>query len=127
MLKGCYRCNLLNQPASTTERLSVNCVQDHLWTYYTGESPPLWIIPAWNIANLAINRIVRFLRITLPKHPRKPWVVLYWIIFPIFLVLMLPFVWPTMDKLLTILATLACFFIIISPTNHRTAVLTFVG
>ena len=32
-----------------------------------------------------INRIVRFLRITLPKHPRKLWVVLYWIIFPVFL------------------------------------------
>ncbi len=35
--------------------------------------------------SLAINRIVRFLRITLPKHPRKLWIVLYWIIFPVFL------------------------------------------
>ena len=63
----------------------------------------------------------------LPKHPRKFWIVLYWIIFPVFLALMLPFVWPTMDELLTILATLACILIIISPTNHRTAVLTFLG
>jgi len=101
--------------------------QTELWTYYTGEAPPLWIIPAWPIANLAINRIVRALRILLPKHPRKLWVVLYWIIFPVFLALMLPFVWPTMDKLLTILAVLACILITISPTNHRTAMLTFVG
>ena len=103
------------------------CVHTHLWKYYTNEHPPLWIIPAWPIANLAINRLVRFLRITLPKQPRKLWVVLYWIIFPVFLALMLPFVWPTIHEPLTILATLACFLIIINPTNHRTAVLTFVG
>jgi hypothetical protein len=103
------------------------CVQVHLWQHYTNERPPLWIIPAWPISNLAINRIVRFLRITLPKHPRKLWVVLYWIISPGFLALMLPFVWPTMDHALTILAILACFLIIISPTKQRTAVLTFVG
>ena len=54
----------------------VYCVQVHLWQYYTGEPPPLWIIPAWPVAQLAINRIVRFLRVTLPKHPRKLWVVL---------------------------------------------------
>jgi hypothetical protein len=53
--------------------------------------------------------------------------VLYWIIFPIFLALMLPFVWPTMHKPLTILATVACILIIISPTNYLTAVLTFIG
>jgi hypothetical protein len=69
---------------------------------------------------------VRFLRITLPKHPLTLWVVLYWIIFPIFLVAMVPFVWPTIDNPLTILATPACVLITISPTNHRTAVLTFV-
>ncbi|MDF1513964.1 MAG: hypothetical protein P1S60_09155 [Anaerolineae bacterium] len=103
------------------------CVHTHLWTYYTGEAPPLWILPAWPIANLAINRIVHFLRITLPRRPRKFWVVLYWIIFPVFLATMLPFVWPTIHKPLTILATLACILIIISPTSHRTAVLTFVG
>ena len=67
------------------------------------------------------------MRITLPKHPRKLWIVLYWIIFPLFLALMLPFVWPTMHQPLSILATLACILITISPTNHRTAVLTFVG
>ena len=70
---------------------------------------------------------MRFLRITLPKYPRKLWVVLYWVIFPAFLAPMLPFVWPTIHKPLTILATLACFQIIISPTNQRTTVLTFIG
>ncbi|MCJ7737798.1 MAG: hypothetical protein MUQ10_10885 [Anaerolineae bacterium] len=107
--------------------MAVYCVHTHLWTYYTGEAPPLWILPAWPVANLAINRIVRFLRITLPKHPRKLWIVLYWIIFPVFLALTLRFAWPTIDKSLTVFSLLACFLITISPTNHRTAVLTFVG
>ena len=39
---------------------------------------------------------------------------------------MLPFVWPTIHKPLTILATLACILITISPTSHRTTVLTFI-
>ncbi len=33
--------------------------QTLLWTYYTDERPPLWIIPAWPIASLAIDRMVR--------------------------------------------------------------------
>ncbi|MDF1512382.1 MAG: hypothetical protein P1S60_01100 [Anaerolineae bacterium] len=98
-----------------------------MWNYYTGEAPPLWILPAWPIANLAINRIVHYLRITLPRRPRRLWIVLYWIIFPVFLATMLPFVWSTIDKPLTTLATLACVLIVIKPTNHRTAVLTFAG
>jgi hypothetical protein len=101
--------------------------QTGLWTYYTGEAPPLWILPAWPVANLAINRIVRFLRVTLPKHPHQLWVALYWVIFPGFLVLMLPFIWPTLSHPLNILVSLACILITISPTSHRTAVLTFVS
>ena len=35
--------------------------QTELWTYYTNERPPLWIIPAWPIASLTIDRMVRWL------------------------------------------------------------------
>jgi hypothetical protein len=35
--------------------------QTGLWTYYTLERPPLWIIPAWPIASLAIDRLTGFL------------------------------------------------------------------
>ena len=35
--------------------------QTNLWHYYTAERPPLWIIPAWPIASLSINRITRML------------------------------------------------------------------
>ena len=30
----------------------------HLWTYFTRETPPLWIVPAWPIAALATDRLV---------------------------------------------------------------------
>ena len=36
--------------------------QTNLWHYYTAERPPLWIIPAWPIATLTINRIVLALK-----------------------------------------------------------------
>ena len=35
--------------------------QTNLWHYYTAERPPLWIIPAWPIATLSIDRITRAL------------------------------------------------------------------
>ena len=28
-----------------------------LWTYYTGEKPPLWIIPAWPLGALVVGRL----------------------------------------------------------------------
>jgi len=31
--------------------------QTGLWTYYTGETPPLWIIPAWPLGTLIIDRM----------------------------------------------------------------------
>jgi len=30
-----------------------------LWSYYTGEKPPLWIIPAWPLGALVIDRLSR--------------------------------------------------------------------
>src|SRR5436190_15887361 len=35
--------------------------QTNLWHYYTAERPPLWIIPAWPIASLSIDRVTRAL------------------------------------------------------------------
>jgi hypothetical protein len=36
--------------------------QTNLWHYYTTERPPLWIIPAWPIAALATDRLMRLLQ-----------------------------------------------------------------
>jgi hypothetical protein len=108
--------------------------QTELWTYYTAERPPLWIIPAWPIASLSIDRLVRILHRALPennpesRHQHNGYYrLVYWVIFTAFMALMLAFVWPTLDKSFTILALLACSLMILTPTNHRLAVLTFLA
>jgi hypothetical protein len=98
--------------------------QTNLWTYYTLERPPLWIIPAWPIASLAIDRLYRLLHRLLPDH-RLSFVQLYWIILPAFYLLMLYFVWPTLNKSFTLIALGLCAALILTPTDHRGAVLTF--
>jgi hypothetical protein len=101
--------------------------QTNLWHYYTAERPPLWIIPAWPIASLSIDRLVRLLQRRGPQGSRRGFATLYWIIFPAFYALMLVFVWPYADKSLTMLALTACALVIATPTDHRLAVLTFVA
>jgi hypothetical protein len=110
--------------------------QTNLWHYYTAERPPLWIIPAWPIASLSIDRITRFIdsglrrllssaqsRETLDSVIR----ILYWIAFASFLTLMLVFVSPTFDKSYTWLSLFLCIFLIITPTDYRYAFLTFIA
>jgi len=105
--------------------------QTNLWHYYTAERPPLWIIPAWPIASLSIDRISRFLNSLATKvrkeHEGKTTVlkILYWITFVTFLIVMLVFVSPTLDKSYTWLATILCILLIATPTDHRFAFLTF--
>lgn len=52
---------------------------------------------------------------------------LYWLVFGTFSILMLIFVVPTLDKSLTIMALLLCALLILSPTDHRMATLTFLA
>ena len=118
--------------------------QTHLWHYYTAERPPLWIIPAWPIASLSIDRITRaliYLNTKVTKYPKvlgtDPFVTVvslvfnfktfYWITFASFLTLMLDFVAPTFDKSYTWLALILCVLLIVTPTDHRLALLTFVA
>ena len=114
--------------------------QTNLWFYYTDERPPLWIIPAWPIASLSIDRITSaliFLTTKVILRPRsgqasehkgdKIFKVLYWITFTLFLALMLVFVAPTFDKSFTWLALILCVLLIFTPTDHRFALLTFIA
>jgi hypothetical protein len=110
--------------------------QTEIWTYYTDERPPLWILPAWPIASLSIDRMVRSMR----RWPQtfwargsnkdaSHWVVkfIYWSVFPAFYALMLAFVWPTVDKSLTIMALILVAFLILTPRDHHLAIVTFVA
>ncbi len=115
--------------------------QTNLWHYYTAERPPLWIIPAWPIASLSIDRITRLLLFLNTKYTKKskrnPFVTvvsfvfnfktLYWITFASFYTLMLLFVAPTFDKSYTWLSLLLCGLLILTPTDYRIATLTFLA
>jgi len=99
--------------------------QTNLWHYYTAERPPLWIIPAWPIASLSIDRITRGLGFLLPQSGDSIFRALYWLTFGGFYVLMLWFTAPTFAKTYTIGALIICALMILTPTNHRTAFLVF--
>ena len=101
--------------------------QSGLWTYYTMETPPLWIIPAWPIASLSIDRLYRILRMATQRIPEKYFKRSYWVIFPGFVALLLYFVWPTMDKSLTILAIALCVLLIFALEDKRGASLVFIA
>jgi len=109
--------------------------QTNLWFYYTDERPPLWIIPAWPIASLSIDRITRAMNFLTTKvrkeHKGKPFVsvvfkIFYWFTFSSFLSLMLVFIAPTFDKSFTWLALVLCVLLVLTPTDHRFALLTFI-
>ena len=112
--------------------------QTNLWHYYTAERPPLWIIPAWPIASLSIDRITRWMIFLTTKVTKEfPFNSLvsfvfnfktaYWLLFTGFYILMLLFVAPTFDKSYTVLSLLLCGLLILTPTDHRMAVLTFLA
>ena len=104
--------------------------QTNLWHYYTAERPPLWIIPAWPIASLSIDRITRGLNWIIERKTANLQSLisaLYWLTFASFLTLMLVFVSPTFDKSYTWLATILCILLIVTPTDYRFALLTFIA
>lgn len=101
--------------------------QTWLWSYYTYERPPLWIIPAWPVASLSIDRLYRLLRRWTEVLPDPVFAIFYWLIFPSFYFMMWVFVLPTIDKSLTVMALLLCAFLILTPTDRRAMVLTFLA
>ncbi len=118
--------------------------QTYLWYYFTAERPPLWIIPAWPIASLSIDRITRMLEAVSRQRSavsgqrsavsgQQPAVsgrffkIIYWPIFVGFYIIMLIFVAPTFYKSFTVMSLLLCALLILTPTDHRKAVLVFIA
>src|SRR5215213_8618896 len=106
--------------------------QTNLWHYYTAERPPVWIIPAWPIASLSIDRITRTLIFLTTKVTREHkgeliFKVFYWITFALFISLMLVFVSPTFAKSYTWLSLILCILLILTATDYRFALLTFIA
>ncbi len=65
--------------------------QTDIWWYFTAERPPIWILPAWPVAAIAIDRLSRAVDLVLPEG-RHDW--LWWGMLPPFVVVMTIFVWP---------------------------------
>jgi len=101
--------------------------QTNLWHYYTAERPPLWIIPAWPIASLSIDRITRSLHRLSARLDNVIFNAAYWLTFLCFFAGMLVFVAPTFDKSYTQAALVICATIILTPIDKRRALLVFVA
>jgi hypothetical protein len=101
--------------------------QTLLWTYYTNERPPLWIVPAWPIASLAIDRIYRMVQPAFRRVGPRAWNVLYAVTLGGFLVLMAAYVWPTFGKPFTVAAAALCVLLYLSPGDRKTALLMFLA
>ena len=102
--------------------------QSGLWAYFTGERPPYWIIPAWPIASLAIDRIDRAVQGWFPPAilpSPSAFRLLYILVFGGYIILMLPFLWPARAYPLTWAALFLCLFLILTPPDLRRALLTF--
>lgn len=99
--------------------------QTELWTYYTGQRPPLWIIPSWPVAGIAIDHLVRIVNPKLPDLPKPVYLVLYWLLLPGFYLLMFLFVQHTLSEPFTIFALVTAALFILFPKDYRMAVISF--
>lgn len=62
-----------------------------IWTYFTQERPPLWILPAWPIAAIAIDRLSRLFDRALGDRDERKFAVAYWLCLPAFVLWMIAF------------------------------------
>ncbi|MEW6569195.1 MAG: hypothetical protein AB1449_13720 [Chloroflexota bacterium] len=98
--------------------------QTGLWSYFTYERPPLWILPAWPVASLAIERLTRLLDRHLPDS-RRAFALFHPLLFSGFIALLLIFSWPSRSQPLTLVVWLLCGLLSLSPGDRRLAVLNF--
>lgn len=106
--------------------------QTNLWFYYTSERPPLWIIPAWPIASLTIDRISRgaeyLFKIYFQKIDLRIFFkIAYFSVFSFFLLMMISFIDVSIDKPLSIFALIFCVYLIFSPQKYRKTLFIFIA
>jgi len=98
-----------------------------LWAYYTNEKPPLWIIPAWPIALLSIQRLASLLDMLLRRVPEVIIKFTYWIIFIAFFGFLIFSIAPTLINPLSLLVLLLCAILIIITKDKRMALNYFIA
>jgi hypothetical protein len=88
----------------------------NIWWYFTAERPPIWILPAWPVAAIAIDRLSRALDVVLPDEDYR-W--LWWGLLPPFVVTMIVFVSPYLDQPLTWVSIAAMIAVLVVPGETR--------
>lgn len=95
-----------------------------LWFYFTTERPPLWILPAWPVAALAIDRMAQALDHGWPRGGER-W--LWWLLLPGFVLLMGRFIAPTLDGGASRAALVGMLVVVGTVEDHREDLLLFVA
>lgn len=90
-----------------------------LWSYFTGESPPLWILPAWPVAALATARIAFLLDRALMRLPAVNWNILYWLFVVVFAAGMARFIRPSLWMMPTWVMCAAVGLVIVTGRAPR--------
>ena len=108
--------------------------QTQIWRYYTEFAPyyetarpPWWIIPAWPISCLAINRMYVFTDILLRNVPTRYFTFAYWPIYAWFNIAMFQFYQHTLHLPFTWIVLLASIYFTLRVVDSRRTVLLFLA
>lgn len=96
--------------------------QTNLWRYFTDERPPVWILPAWPVAALAIDRMARVLDTLVPRVRLD---LVYWVGVPAFVAWMTRFLWPTISLSMSQLVVALMVVVTVTKQDTRREVLLF--
>jgi len=94
-----------------------------LWTYYTFETPPLWIIPAWPIAALSVNRLYLIVKNWLGALSESWFTAFYWPVLVFFYLFLWRFAWKGIAHPLTWFALAFTGLIILTEKDKRSALI----
>lgn len=94
-----------------------------LWTYYTDERPPPWILPAWPVAALTIERLGLMVERLAPAGPLR----LLWLGVPLFVVAMTRFLWPQVGVLSSQVVIVLMVGVLLTCRDTRRDVVVFVA
>lgn len=106
-----------------------------LWSYYTDERPPIWILPAWPVAALTIERIALVVERLLPPANGKSangksasaWITVGWLLIPAFILLMVAFLWPTIPILSSQVVVALMAGVLLTTTDMRRDLSLFIA
>jgi hypothetical protein len=95
----------------------------NLWRYFTSERPPLWIVPAWPVATIAIDRVAAIV-----ERPLRRLAFGSTAILSVFVVMMVSFAWPTLHVFATqVVVALMVGVVLVRPRPERDVVLFLCG